>query len=246
MHSNDYYVVIPARYDSSRFPGKPLLSLCGKEMVLRTYDQCIKAVSEKNVCVATDNSEIYMLCEKNRIATYMTSKNCMTGTDRVAEVAAKRSENLIINVQGDEPIFSPNDLRTLIDLALTNKFEVMTGYCEIEAHEQFISANIPKVVMRPDGRLLYISRSPIPGSKTMNFEYGFRQVCAYAFSKNALKEYSNQQKKTNLERVEDIEILRFLELGYEVQMVKMSNQSISVDCPEDARKVERFILEKGL
>jgi 3-deoxy-manno-octulosonate cytidylyltransferase (CMP-KDO synthetase) len=246
MHSNDYYVVIPARYDSSRFPGKPLQRLCGKEMVLRTYDQCKKAVPEKNICVATDNPEIYMLCEKNRITTYMTSKNCMTGTDRVAEVAEKRNEKFIINVQGDEPIFSPNDLRTLIDSALTNKFEVMTGYCQIESHEQFISANIPKAVMRPDGRLLYMSRSPIPGSKTINFEYGFRQVCAYAFSKNALKAFTNQPKKTALERVEDIEILRFLELGYEVHMVKMSNQSISVDCHEDVRKVERFILEKGL
>ena len=109
-----YIVVIPARLQSSRLPGKPLINLCGVPMIVRTYRQCLKVVPAELVYVATDSDEIRIVCEKQGIRVVMTSSNCRTGTDRVAEVAQKVEADTYINVQGDEPVFNPEDLRELI------------------------------------------------------------------------------------------------------------------------------------
>jgi 3-deoxy-manno-octulosonate cytidylyltransferase (CMP-KDO synthetase) len=242
----NYCVIIPARYQSSRLPGKPLINLCGIPMVVRTYQQCIKACPSEKVYVATDDRRIKEVCESNNIQVIMTSTDCLTGTDRIAECAKYIDADVFINVQGDEPLFNPQDLQLLISYVYKYPGEILNGYCEIIDEKLFRSNSIPKVVFRPDGRLLFMSRAPIPSNKVQGFEKAWRQVCAYAFPREALKDFSSVHEKTRLEKIEDIEILRFLELGWEVRMVELSSDSIAVDHPEDIHRVEAAILECNL
>ncbi|MBD3736252.1 MAG: 3-deoxy-manno-octulosonate cytidylyltransferase [Pseudomonas balearica] len=242
----DYAVIIPARYESSRLPGKPLVELCGVPMVVRTYRQCLQACPAERIHVATDDARIAGVCRAEGIQVLMTSTDCLTGTDRVAECARQLSAEVLINVQGDEPVFNPQDLHQIIASLADYPGEVLNGFCAIEDEALFRSVTIPKVVMRPDGRLLYMSRSAIPGTKQQSFVRGRRQVCVYAFPRAALEAFAAQPSKTPLEELEDIEILRFLELGWEVRMLEMSSESVAVDTPEDVARAEAAIRERGL
>ncbi len=242
----DYAVIIPARYESSRLPGKPLVSLLGVPMVVRTYRQCIRACPPERVYVATDDQRIEAVCREHGINVLMTSSDCLTGTDRVAECAAQINAEVFINVQGDEPVFNPDDLRVFIEQLAVYPGEILNGFCEIDCEAMYRSSSTPKVVMRPDGRLLYMSRSPIPGNKAHAFERAWRQVCVYAFPRRALQDFAAQATKTPLEEMEDIEILRFIELGWKVRMVELSAQSVAVDNPEDIARAEKVIRDRGL
>ena len=237
-------IIIPARYKSKRLPGKPLIKILGVPMLVRTYNQCLKVVSKKQVIVATDDKRILKLCKNNHMNCVITSKKCLTGTDRVAEVANKIKSDIYINVQGDEPICDVNDIKKLIKSSKKYPNRIINGYTKIKDKRLFFSKNIPKVVFRKDGRLLYQSRSPIPIDKKGNFSHAWRQVCIYAFPYKALKAFSKLKKKTKLESIEDIELIRFLELGFEVHMIKMSNNSISVDTKEDIFKVIKKLKKK--
>ncbi len=214
-------------------------------MVVRTWRQCTKVVSPELVYVATDDDRIRTTCEDQGIQVIMTSHDCLTGTDRLAEASRQVVAQVYINVQGDEPVFNPCDLKILIDEATKNPTEILNGVCEISSDSQFRSYSVPKVVMRQDGRLLYMSRGPIPASKANSFNRAWRQVCAYAFPKEALEAFSAHPSKTALEKIEDIEILRFLELGWQVRMIPMSATSIAVDNPEDVGVAEAAIKEQG-
>jgi 3-deoxy-manno-octulosonate cytidylyltransferase (CMP-KDO synthetase) len=246
MKELNYAVIIPARYGSSRFEGKPLINLCGVPMVVRTYRQCIKACSPEKVFVACDDNRIKTVCEQHGIQVLMTSTDCLTGTDRVAESAQHLDADVYINVQGDEPVFNPEDLITLINTAKQHPTEVLNGVCELNDEDQFRSGSIPKAVMRSDGRLLYMSRAGIPTTKKHEFVKAWRQVCVYAFPKKSLEAFKEHNAKTPLEQIEDIEILRFLELGWEIRMVPLSIQSVAVDTPEDVERVVRVIQQRGL
>ncbi len=241
-----YIVVIPARYQSSRLPGKPLVPLCGVPMIVRTYRQCIKAVPAELVYVATDDERIREVCEGEGIQVVMTPEDCLTGTDRVAAVAQQIEADTYINVQGDEPVFNPKDLEHLIAAVEKHPQDVINGYCPIHEEEHFRSSSTPKAVLRPDGRLLYMSRAPIPTNKAHGFAQAWRQVCAYAFPRAALTAFTSSNGKTPLEAIEDIEILRFLELGWEVRMIPMSDTSVAVDNPEDVTRAEAKIQAMGL
>jgi len=244
--SLEIIVVIPARYESSRLPGKPLVDLCGVPMIVRTYQQCTKAIDSARIYVATDDVRIQWECEQRGIQVVMTSGECLTGTDRIAEVAKSIAADIYINVQGDEPLFNPDDLKNMIEAAQSHPSEVLNGYCSIESEEQFRSNTIPKVVMREDKRLLYMSRAAIPTTKSHEYVQAWRQVCVYAFPKGALEAFAKRSSKTQLEQIEDIEILRFLEMGWEVRMVPLSTMSIAVDTPHDVVLVEAAIIQRGL
>ncbi len=246
MKELKYVVVIPARYGSSRLEGKPLVNLCGVPMIVRTYRQCIKACPEDKVYVACDDERIKIVCEQYGMQVLMTSSDCLTGTDRVAECAQQLNADVYINVQGDEPVFNPEDLEDVINAVHEFPLEVLNGVCEIDKEELFRSSSIPKVVMRADGRLLYMSRAGIPTSKKNEFIKSWRQVCVYAFPKKALEAFAKQKIKTPLESIEDIEILRFLELGWDVRMIPLSIESVAVDTPEDIVTVEQVIEQRGL
>jgi 3-deoxy-manno-octulosonate cytidylyltransferase (CMP-KDO synthetase) len=242
----NYVIIIPARYESSRLPGKPLVDLCGVPMVVRTYRQCIKVCPGPRVHVATDDVRVQQVCADHAVQVLMTSSSCLTGTDRVAECAARIDADVFINVQGDEPVFAPDDLRVLIAAAERYPGEVLNGVCDLTDEQQFRNASVPKVVMGPGHRLLYMSRAPIPTTKGHGFVKAWRQVCAYAFPRAALQAFAGCQAKMPLEAVEDIEILRFLELGWGVRMVPMSSDSIAVDTPADVDYVRAVIARRGL
>ena len=232
-----YYLVIPARYNSKRFPGKPLVDICGVPMIIRTYNQCKKVVPESKILVATDDKRIKKVCEKEKIKTIMTSKRCLTGTDRIAEVAKKFKADFYLNIQGDEPICNPADIRKLLKAAKKYPKSIINGYTEIKNKKLFYSEHIPKVVFRKDERLLYQSRAPIPATKDKKFIKSWRQVCIYSLPFKSLIVFKSARNKTPLEKLEDCELLRFLELGYEVKMIKMSDKSISVDTKENLIEV---------
>lgn len=242
----NYVVVIPARYKSSRLEGKPLIDLHGVPMIIRTYRQCLKAIQAKMIYIATDNNLIQKICVKEGAQVIMTSSDCLTGTDRVAEVSKKIHADTYINVQGDEPFFNPEDLKLLLNEINKYPKEIITGYCEIDNENTHRDPNVPKVVIRPDGRLLYASRAPIPSNKLNKFEKGWRQVCVYAFPKTALTAFSARKTKTELEKIEDIEYLRFLELGIDVRTLKMSRMSLAVDTPGDVILAKEMIKKLGL
>jgi 3-deoxy-manno-octulosonate cytidylyltransferase (CMP-KDO synthetase) len=215
-------------------------------MIVRTYNQCNKVVNKNKIFVATDNFKIKKVCDKYNIKTIMTSSKCLTGTDRVAEVAKKIKCDFYINVQGDEPFFYPNDLKKLIKEALKNPNQIINGYSEIKDKKLFYNPSIPKVVFDSQKYLLYMSRGPIPSNKEIGFKKGWRQICAYSFPREALKNFTKQKIKTKLESIEDIEILRFIENGYKVKMIKMSNKSLAVDNKEDLAKAKIYLKYKKL
>lgn len=237
----NYAIVIPARYESSRLPGKPLIELSGIPMIVRTYRQCIRASDPERVFVATDHEAVRQVCERHGAQVLMTSASCLTGTDRVAECATRLDADVFVNVQGDEPVFDPQDLSALIDAAQRYPGQILNGMCELHDEEQYHSRSIPKVVMRPDGELLYMSRAAIPATKVDGFVKAWRQVCAYVFPRKALEAFARHGAKTPLESIEDIEILRFLELGWSVRMIPLSTHSMAVDTPEDIVRVERLL-----
>ena len=238
---NNFLVVIPARYDSKRLPGKPLLDIKGIPMIIRTFNQCIKVVPRSKILVATDDKRIKKICELKNINTMMTSKKCLTGTDRIAEVAKKIKRDFYINVQGDEPMCNPKDIINIIKYAKKNPNQIINGFTEIKKKEQFYSPNTPKVIFDKNYNLMYMSRSAIPSNKKKQFVKAWRQVCIYSFSHRSLKDYTSVKKKTNIESIEDLESIRFLELGYKIKMLKLSNKSVAVDTKEDLIKVRKLI-----
>ena len=238
----DFVVVIPARLKSSRLPNKPLIKILGKEMILRTIDRCKLSVSQKFIYVATDSIKLKNFLKKNNFFNViLTSSTNKTGTDRIFEFSKTIKANRYINVQGDEPIVNPNDIKKIIQISKKNNDFVYNGYAKVINKKSSRSKNIPKLVFDKNKDLLYMSRSEIPSSfrnKNKNF---LKQICIYSFPRKILKKVFRQNSKSNLENFEDIEILRFLEAGYKVKMVKLSGKSMAVDVPEDIKKVEAIL-----
>ena len=164
-------------------------------------------------------------------------------TVRVSEVANKIKADSYINVQGDEPVLNPEDLKTVIASVEKNPEMIYNGFAEIKKKENYFSPNIPKVIFHPVSKeLMYMSRATVPANKKFTFEKAWKQVCIYAFPKHCLDAFSSHEK-TPLEAIEDIEVLRFLELGYSVQMIPLSGDGIAVDVPDDIIKVETYLNE---
>ena len=234
-------IIIPARYNSTRLPGKPLIDLCGKSMIQRTWERCISALPNKQVFVATDSELIATHVVGFGGQVVMTSEGCMTGTDRLAEANEYLDLDLIINVQGDEPIINPADIKKVISFAMDRPGLVVNAIAKIQDEAEFYSHMIPKVTMSLDGRLLYMSRAPIPGNKDGKFICAYKQICIYAFPKKSLKIFSENSRKSPFELIEDIEILRFIENGMPVQLVEVVGDSKAVDVISDVESVISII-----
>lgn len=238
-------VIIPARYESSRLPGKPLIHLLGKPMILWVSELSAKAVGKENVYIATDDERISKVVNDAGFNVVMTSRSCLTGTDRLAEASKKIQADIYINVQGDEPLVNPKDIKNIIKTKELHYNKVVNGYTPISNKEDPSNINIPKVVFNERKILIYMSRKAIPGFKDKAHaprEY-YKQVCIYAFTASELDDYSNYGKKSTLEASEDIEIIRFLEWGKKIKMVKVSSESLAVDIQEDVSKVELRLQE---
>jgi 3-deoxy-manno-octulosonate cytidylyltransferase (CMP-KDO synthetase) len=234
----NYSVVIPARYESSRLPGKPLVDLCGSPMIEHVWLRCCQAVEDvSQVVIATDDERIRSVAEGFGARVIMTSSACLTGTDRVAEANRTLNSDFVINVQGDEPLLDPTSISQVAEAYVTSGGAIINAMCPILDETEFRSHTVPKVVAGNDGKLLYMSRSPIPLTKSGEFVTARKQVCIYAFGREHLEFFASIKRKSPLEKIEDIEILRFLEHGYEVQMIEVEGGSIAVDVPEDVDRV---------
>ena len=231
-------VVIPARFQSTRFPGKPLADLGGSPLIEHVWRRCCEAVDVADVVIATDDDRIGAVASEFGAIVEMTSSACLTGTDRVAEVAARRDADWYINVQGDEPFVEPAAIETVIRAAGEADAEIVAinTMCVIREEAEFRSATVPKPVTDLHGRLLYMSRAAIPTDKGLGFRSAFRQVGLYAFRSSALDLYQPGAQKSPLEGVEDIEILRLLEAGLRVQMVEVPASGIAVDTLDDLER----------
>ncbi len=236
-------VVIPARFNSTRFPGKLLANLGGKSVLQRTCERCLEVVQSSALLVATDDQRIVEHCREISVKTMLTSTKHLTGTDRVAEVAASTDSPWYVNVQGDEPFLEPVALEAML-IACQNPWDgvaVLNAYCEISSEEEFRSPSVPKVVCTAAGRLLFISRAPIPTTKELTFLGARRQVGLYGFRRDALGAFTATSSKTPLESIEDIEILRFLEIGYEVRMIDVPSGGLAIDTPADLKTAHQLL-----
>jgi len=234
-------VVIPARYKSSRFPGKPLAKIKGKEMIIWVAEIAEKAIGKGNVYIATENEEIVDVVKGYGYKVILTSDSCQTGTDRVAEAAMEIDADIIINIQGDEPMLDPSDIQKVIDYKILYPNHIVNCMAYLNKHEDVEDKKIPKVITSLDDELIYISRNPIPGTKSGNGSNPKKQVCIYGFNREHLSEFAKMGKKTPLEFEEDIEIIRFLEMGHKVKMVMLDSDSHAVDYPEDIEIVEGLL-----
>lgn len=231
-------IIIPARYRSSRFPGKPLAMINGVSLIERVWLQSVKAVDRGKVYIATDDTRICDHVKGFGGQVIMTSSDCLTGTDRVFEAAQKLGLTNVINIQGDEPLIQPETITAFIDKMTAHPDRIINGMAKITVEDEFRSPTVPKVIARPDGRLMYMSRAAIPTNKSFGFETAFKQVCIYAFPMPLLAKFVEGGKKQPMENIEDIEILRFLEINIDVDMIEVSGNSLAVDVPGDILKVE--------
>jgi 3-deoxy-manno-octulosonate cytidylyltransferase (CMP-KDO synthetase) len=235
-------IIIPARFGSKRYKGKPLVKILGRELVLRVADVCKKTIGEKNLYIATDSNKIANKVKDSGYKYILTSKNCLTGTDRVAEASKKIKAKIYINVQGDEPLVNPRDISKVINAKKLYPNHVICGYDKIHKLQDPKNLNLPKVVVNSKKELIYISRSLIPGSKKNKIKKNyFKQVCIYAFNQNELKKFYSVKKKSEIEDMEDIEILRFFDLGIKIKMIKLNSNSVAVDEIADVKKAEKII-----
>jgi len=236
--------VIPARYRSSRFPGKPLVLIKGKPLVWWVHRAVAQAIGAEQVIVATEDERIVERCRELGIKSALTRDDHPTGTDRVAEVAATIDAQVYVNVQGDEPLVSGAVITSVIDAKRRWPSEVINAMARIDDRGDVESPIVPKVVANTNGRLLYMSRAPVPRQKSgATAARHFRQVCVYGFNRDELATFAATPRGP-LELTEDIEILRCLEADVPVRMVEVEGGSVAVDVPEDVARVEK-ILEAG-
>ena len=234
-----FKVVIPARYASSRLPGKPLLDIAGKPMVIRVAEQAQKSQANE-VVIATDFEKIATVAAEHQLSAVMTRIDHASGTDRIAEVVQKMgwdNDVIVVNVQGDEPLIDPQ----LIDeIALTlahNRDAVMASACHpIHDEAAFLNPNIVKVVMDGNGHALYFSRAPIPYPRDEQYKQqivAHRHIGIYAYRVGFLKQYADLSV-TALEQIESLEQLRVLYHGYKIAMTITDNAPASgVDTQAD-------------
>ena len=239
-------VIIPARYGSSRYPGKPLVPLLGKPMILWVAELSASALGKDNVYIATDDKRIATVATDAGFQAIMTSKNALTGTDRLAEAAEQIDSDIFINVQGDEPLANAEDILCVRDEKLQYPDNIINGFTWIPSSEDPHNINIPKVITNECNELIYMSRIALPGFKDERNapERYKKQVCIYAFTKEELIAFKSYGRKSKLEQNEDIEILRFLELNKKVRMIETTPGSLAVDVPSDVASVEQALREK--
>ena len=231
--------VIPARYRSTRFPGKPLADILGKPMIYHVYQACSKSRLITKVVVATDDERIAEACKKFEIPWIMTADRHPTGTDRVAEVAQKVDGDLYVNIQGDEPMIRTKTIDAAVVPLLEGGDIQVTNLCaEILDPDELVDTNVVKVVRDPDSFGIYLSRQPIPYPKDRNEVSYFKQVCVYGFFLHHLKHFLKFEEKTYYESIEDIEILRFHETGIPVRMLVLQGSPLHVDTMEDLNRAQ--------
>jgi 3-deoxy-manno-octulosonate cytidylyltransferase (CMP-KDO synthetase) len=237
--------VLPARWGSTRFPGKALHPIAGRPLIQHVWERCQRAKKLAGVIVATDDMRIAQVAFDFGAEVAMTSPRHKSGTDRVAEVARKlRGVSHVINVQGDEPMISPRLIDQLASTLLAEpKLEMITAANRFAAGEDFTDPNVVKVVLDQESNALYFSRAPIPHSRDGNsLSPHYRHQGIYGYSLPLLLKFV-KWKPTRLEQTEQLEQLRALEHGVRIRVAVTSRVSTGVDRPEDVALVEKMLRE---
>lgn len=238
--------IIPARYASSRFPGKPLTVINGKSMIQRVYEQASKCDSLNKVIVATDDDRIKSAVEAFKGNVILTSENHKSGTDRCSEVVEflgveNQIFDVVVNIQGDEPYINPQQISQVVSCFSNQDVEIATLAKRISSSDELFNTNINKVIFDKAGNAIYFSRHPIPFQQNKpkenwldNLEY-FKHIGIYAYRSKTLSEITALQQ-SKLEVAESLEQLRWLENGYKIRVVETEYESVAVDTPEDLSK----------
>ncbi len=230
--------IIPARFGSTRFPGKPLVEINGKSMIRRVIDQAKKCQSLQDIWVATDDERIFNHVEEYGCKAFYTSENCNSGTERICELLPniEGQFDFVLNIQGDEPFVHVESLEELSNALIASKSDIATLAVQIENLEEANDSNRVKVVFSTSGRALYFSRSTIPFARNGEPDY-FKHLGVYAYTTNALQQIKNLQASA-LELTESLEQLRWLEHDLTISVVVTSHDSTGVDTPEDLVKYQ--------
>ena len=229
--------VIPARYASTRLPGKPLADIAGKPMIQRVYEQVSKAKKPALVIVATDNQRVFDKVESFGGMALMTQPNHPTGTDRLAEVASHHQDiDVIINVQGDEPLIDADVIDQLADLFVEDADLQMATVASPLLEEEYDGPSAVKVICNKRGDAMYFSRSLIPYPRHAFINPPMKHVGIYAYRRQFLLDYAKMDP-TPAEETESLEQLRALENGYAIRVIKTDKRFVGVDTPEDLERV---------
>lgn len=237
-------VIIPARMGATRFPGKPLIDICGKPMIQWVYERASKAAGVSRVMVATCDEVIIEAVTGFGGEAVMTSEKHQSGTDRLAEVAAGLDTDVIVNVQGDEPLIDPKSIERALEPCVLDSSVLMTSLMSPIDRDSAKDANLVKVVVGVDNYALYFSRSPIPYERKQ-LETGsiYGHIGLYAYTKDFLLKFASLDP-TPLEKAESLEQLRVLEHGYRIKMVEVSDRPLGVDTWADLETV-RYLVKRG-
>lgn len=242
--------IIPARYASSRFPGKPLIDIEGKTMIQRVYEQVKKSTKLNEVVVATDDQRIAQTVLSFGGKVVMTAEHHQSGTDRCAEVITDiEGYDVAINIQGDEPFIDPAQIDLLAHCFEDTTTQIATLVKEITAEEELFNVNIPKVVRNSKGEAIYFSRQTIPflraveNDQWLQKQTFYKHIGIYAYQVDTLKALT-QLPISMLEEAEALEQLRWLENGYTIQTAITMHETVAVDTKEDLAKILRLFFNK--
>src|SRR5262252_2629131 len=244
MDPSEVVIVIPARYGSTRLPGKPLVPLAGKPMIQHVFERAKLAKTAARVIVAADDERIVSRVREFGGEARMTRMDHRTGTERIAEVAAHVDGQVFVNVQGDEPLLDP----AAVDAAVTALLDepaaaVSTVAVAIRTPADIMDPNVVKTVLDFDDNALYFSRAPIPWVRDSAHKIHARHLKhlgLYVFQRDALLEYPTLPQG-ELERLEQLEQLRWMENGWKIRVAEVEHDAVSVDVPEDVERVEKLL-----
>ena len=230
--------IIPARFGSTRFPGKPLIEINGKSMIRRVIDQAKKCQSLQDIWVATDDERIFNHVEEYGCKAFYTSEDCNSGTERICELlpTIEGQFDFVLNIQGDEPFVHVESLEELSNALISSKTDIATLAVQIENKEEATDSNRVKVVFSASGRAMYFSRSTIPFARNGEPDY-FKHLGVYAYTASALQQI-NKLKASSLELTESLEQLRWLENDLTISVVVTSHDSTGIDSPDDLLKYQ--------
>lgn len=234
--------IIPARYASTRLPGKPLVMIAGKTMIERVYEQAKKAKVPDKVIVATDDQRVFDAVEAFGGSAMMTSAHHATGTDRLAEVVLAYPDiDVIINVQGDEPLISPDVIDQLGEVFFREDAPPMATVATEMIEPEYEDPNAVKVVMNKRGEALYLSRSLIPYARNPIHPKArpYKHIGIYAYRRDFLLKYASLAS-TPLEATESLEQLRAIENGYKIQVILSNHKFIGIDTPADLEEIRKY------
>jgi 3-deoxy-manno-octulosonate cytidylyltransferase (CMP-KDO synthetase) len=241
--------IIPARFHSTRFPGKPLARIADKPMIQHVYERVCQAEKIDQVIVATDDRRILDTVQSFGGSARMTASSHRSGTDRVAEVAAQCNADIIVNVQGDEPLIAPQCLDAVIEPFYSDPdLMISTLSSSGASFEELENPNVVKVVVDKDSFALYFSRSPIPSFRSASRlgqpQRFYKHIGLYVFRKVFLERLP-ALKESFLEKAEGLEQLRFLENGYRIKVVNTAYESLAVDTPQDLERINHLVKEQS-